>query len=144
MLCTYFPVHEQATRRHPYNDRVSAPGGLVLYAHGARDPRWAEPFERLRDKVAESAPMCRVVVAFLEHREPDLAQAAAAMAADGVATIRVVPLFFGRGGHLREDFPRELDAARAAAPSVDFEVTEAAGENERVLDALAAFALGAR
>jgi sirohydrochlorin cobaltochelatase len=123
---------------------MTARKGLVLYVHGARDVRWAEPFERLRDMVAQKAPACRVVLAFLEHREPDLAQATAAMAAAGVASIRVVPLFFGRGGHLREDFPRELAKARAVAPGVDFEVTEAAGENERVLDALAGFALEPR
>ena len=117
--------------------------GLILYVHGARDPRWAQPFHRLRDKVAARTPTSRVVVAFLEHLEPSLAQAVAAMAAEGVARIRVVPLFFGRGGHLREDFPRQLAAARAAAPGVEFDVTEAAGESEAVLDALAAFAVGA-
>jgi sirohydrochlorin cobaltochelatase len=115
--------------------------GLILYVHGARDPRWAEPFHRLRDKVAARAPTSRVVVAFLDHIEPSLAQAAAAMAAEGVTRIRVVPLFFGRGGHLREDFPRQLAAARATALAVEFDITEAAGENEAVLDALAAFAV---
>jgi sirohydrochlorin cobaltochelatase len=120
---------------------MSVTTGLVLYVHGARDPRWAQPFHRLRDKVAARAPTSRVVVAFLEHLEPSLAQAAAAMATEGVTRIRLVPLFFGRGGHLREDFPRQLAAARATAPAVEFDVTEAAGENERVLDALAAFAV---
>jgi sirohydrochlorin cobaltochelatase len=120
---------------------MSVTTGLVLYVHGARDPRWAQPFHRLRDKVAARAPRSRVVVAFLEHLEPSLAQATAAMAAEGVTRIRVVPLFFGRGGHLREDFPRQLAAARAAAPAIEFDVTEAAGENEAVMDALAAFAV---
>jgi sirohydrochlorin cobaltochelatase len=120
---------------------MSVTTGLVLYVHGARDPRWAQPFHRLRDKVAARAPRSRVVVAFLEHLEPSLAQATAAMAAEGVTRIRVVPLFFGRGGHLREDFPRQLAAARAAAQAIEFDVTEAAGENEAVLDALTAFAV---
>jgi sirohydrochlorin cobaltochelatase len=120
---------------------MSVTTGLVLYVHGARDPRWAQPFHRLRDKVAARAPRSRVVVAFLEHLEPSLAQATAAMAAEGVTRIRVVPLFFGRGGHLREDFPRQLAAARTTTPAVEFDVTEAAGENEAVMDALAAFAV---
>ena len=122
---------------------MSVTTGLILYVHGARDPRWAQPFHRLRDKVAARAPTSRVTVAFLEHREPSLAQAAGAMAAEGVSRIRVVPLFFGRGGHLREDFPRQLAGARAAAPGIEFDVTEAAGENEAVLDALAAFVVAA-
>ena len=117
--------------------------GLILYVHGARDPRWAEPFHRLRAKVIARAPDTLVAVAFLEHLAPDLAQAAAEMAAAGVARIRIVPLFFRRGGHLRQDLPRQLEVARAAAPSVAVEVTEAAGENDAVLDALAGFALEA-
>ncbi|MEO9135010.1 MAG: CbiX/SirB N-terminal domain-containing protein [Casimicrobiaceae bacterium] len=120
---------------------MAAKTGIILYVHGARDPRWSEPFHRLREKVAARAPASPVVVAFLEHGKPNLAEAAAAMAAEDVIRIRVVPLVVGRGGHLREDFPRQLDAARAAAPSVEFEVTEAAGENDAVLNALAAFAV---
>jgi sirohydrochlorin cobaltochelatase len=115
--------------------------GLILYVHGARDPRWAEPFDRLRTKIAQRAPALHVTVAFLEHAKPDLTQAVREMAAGGVDRIRIVPMFFGRGGHLREDMPRQLDEARAAAPAVRFEVTDAAGENEAVLDALAQFAL---
>ena len=116
--------------------------GLILYVHGARDPRWAEPFLRLREMVAARA-RGPVVVAFLEHGAPDLSAAAVALGAEGVTDVRVVPLFFGRGGHLREDLPRQLAAAKAAAPGVAFDVMEAAGENEGVLEALARFALGA-
>ena len=117
--------------------------GLVLYVHGARDPRWADPFVRLRERVAAMAPDRDVALAFLEHQKPDLASVAAAMSAQGIDQIRVVPMFFGRGGHLRDDFPDQLRAARDAAPDVAFEVTAAAGESEQVLDALAAFALQA-
>ena len=116
--------------------------GVILYVHGARDARWAEPFRRLRDKVAarHSGP---VSLAFLEHGTPDLAEAAKDMAAQGMVHVRVVPMFFGRGGHLRQDFPRQLHAARAAVPALRFEVTEAAGESDAVLEALTAFALEA-
>jgi sirohydrochlorin cobaltochelatase len=117
--------------------------GIVLFVHGARDPRWAEPFERLRDRVATRAPHARVALAFLEHGTPTLAQAAAALAGQGVRSLRVVPLFFGRGGHLRSDFPAQLDAAYAAAPGVAFEITQAAGEDDAVQEALARFALDA-
>ena len=116
---------------------------MILFAHGARDPRWAEPFERLRDKVSARVDAIPVTLAFLEHLQPNLAEAAAHMAAQGVRRIRIVPMFFGRGGHLREDFPRQLDAVKAQLPEVRFEVTVAAGEDESVLDALAAFAIEA-
>ena len=115
--------------------------GIILYAHGARDPRWAEPFERLREQVARRAPQHVVALAFLEHMSPGLPDAVRELAAEGVARIRVVPMFFGRGGHLRDDFPRQLEAARVAAPRVNLEVRELAGENPQVLQALADFAI---
>ena len=117
--------------------------GVILFVHGARDPRWAEPFERLRAKVAARAAGESVALAFLEHGMPDLAQAAAAMAEAGVRRIKVVPMFFGRGGHLRQDFPRQVAMAKARLPDVRFDITAAAGEDERVLDALATFVLTA-
>ena len=122
---------------------MSRSEGIILYVHGARDSRWAEPFVRLRERVAAKAPQRIVEVAFLDHMSPDLVTAVRQLSAQGVARIRIVPMFFGRGGHLREDFPRQLDAARAAAPGVTFEVTGAAGESDAVLEVLATFALDA-
>ena len=114
--------------------------GVILYAHGARDARWAEPFERLREKLAARMHGVSVRLAFLEHREPDLADAALDLVNQGATRIRIVPLFFGRGGHLREDFPQQLAAVRARLPQIAMEVTAAAGEDDRVLEALASFA----
>ena len=122
---------------------MSSSETIILYVHGARDSRWAEPFLRLRERVAARAPQHIVEIAFLDHMSPDLVTVVRQLSAQGVARIRIVPMFFGRGGHLRDDFPRQLDAARAAAPGVAFQVTEAAGESDAVLEALAAFALDA-
>ena len=117
---------------------------LILYAHGARDPRWAEPFERLRERACALAPGRTIVLAFLEHCAPDLPTAARKVREQGAERVRVVPIFFGRGGHLRQDLPKQLEAAREAVPGLEIEATEAAGENEAILDALARFALRAR
>src|SRR5437879_12915548 len=116
--------------------------GLILYAHGARDPRWAEPFERLLLRLHERRPDLPAMLAYLEHMSPDLTGAARALASRGADRIRIVPLFFGRGGHLREDFPREAAAAHAAVPGVAFEIVSAAGKDPASVEALAEFALG--
>jgi sirohydrochlorin cobaltochelatase len=115
--------------------------GVILYAHGARDPRWAQPFERLLARLREKRPRLPARLAFLDYLEPDLKSAAQDLAGQGLTTIRIVPLFFGRGGHLREDFPKQLDEAQAALPHMRFEVLDAAGETPEVLDALADYAL---
>jgi sirohydrochlorin cobaltochelatase len=115
--------------------------GLILFAHGARDLRWAAPFERLLWRVQERRPDLACALAFLEHIAPDLPTAARQLAGRGARRIRIVPVFFGRGGHLRDDFPEIVVRAQEAAPGLAFEITPAAGEDAAVIEALADFAL---
>jgi sirohydrochlorin cobaltochelatase len=116
---------------------------IILFAHGARDPRWAEPFARVASKVMATAPKLLVEVAYLEHLEPNIDQAARRLAKLGATAIRVVPLFLGRGGHLREEAPRLVAAAAKALPGVAIELAHPAGEDDLVIDALAAYCIRA-
>jgi sirohydrochlorin cobaltochelatase len=116
---------------------------VILFAHGARDPRWAEPFLRVVAAVRASAPDLAVELAYLEHLEPRLLEAARGLAAKGARTIRVVPLFFGRGGHLRVEVPRLVAEAEAALTGVKVELGLAAGDDPAVIEALAAFCVRA-
>ena len=45
---------------------------LVLFAHGARDSQWSEPFRALRNAVSARRPDLAVELAFLELMEPAL------------------------------------------------------------------------
>lgn len=117
------------------------PAGLILFAHGARDGRWAEPFERLRERVANTAPDARVVLAFLEFMAPDLDAAAATLCDAGCRAITVVPIFLGQGGHVRQDLPQLLQRAAARHPDCTFRLADAAGEDDSVMDAIAAYSL---
>ncbi len=116
--------------------------GIVLFGHGARDGRWAEPFERLaarlRDAHGTAGP---VALAFLELMSPDLPTAVAEQVAAGCAAITVVPVFFGQGGHVRRDLPALIDACRVAHPGVTIHCAIAAGEDDGVLDAVADYCL---
>src|SRR6266478_9325870 len=103
--------------------------GLILFAHGSREPGWAEPFEQLAARVRVTAPEAQVRLAFLELMEPDLTGAAAQLVSAGVDTIRVVPIFLGQGGHLRRDLPLLIDELRAQFPGAQFECAPAAGED---------------
>jgi sirohydrochlorin cobaltochelatase len=113
--------------------------GLILIAHGARDPRWAEPFERLSKRVSTTVPGTRVALAYLEFMAPDLPTAAAGLCALGCRQIVMVPIFLGQGGHVRQDLPRLLQEAAAAHPQCEFRLADAAGEDDAVLDALAVY-----
>ena len=114
---------------------------IVLFAHGARDPRWAEPFEAIAARVRAAAPDCRVALAFLELMAPTLADSVAGLVAAGATRIDVVPLFLGTGGHLRRDLPPLVDALRAAHPAADIRLHAAIGEDAAVVEAMAAAAV---
>ena len=109
---------------------------LVLFAHGARAASWAAPFERLRDLTQARTPDVPVSLAFLELMEPRLPERVAALAADGVTHITVVPVFLGQGGHVLRDLPLMVDQLRVDYPQTAIDVVEAAGENAAVLNAL--------
>ena len=111
--------------------------GLLLFAHGARDPRWALPFQAVARRVAEREPSLKLRLAFLEFMAPGLVDAGNALAADGCKRIDVVPLFLGAGGHVRKDLPLLLDELRAAHPQVQWELQRAIGEIDSVVDAMA-------
>jgi sirohydrochlorin cobaltochelatase len=116
-------------------------GAIVLFAHGARDPRWAEPFRAVAARMRAAVPGRRIELAFLELMQPDLDSAVGQLVDQGEIRIDVVPLFLGTGGHLREDLPRLVDRVRAARAGLDLRLHPAIGESETVVDAMAAAAL---
>lgn len=56
---------------------ATAPRGLLLFAHGARDAAWAAPFQAVVQRVRTEQPALQVALAFLELMLPDLPTAAA-------------------------------------------------------------------
>ncbi len=121
---------------------MSDPGrkrAVVLFGHGSRDERWAEPFHRIAAAVRAAAPDLAVELAFLELMTPDLETAVHGLAAAGATSIRIVPLFLGQGGHLRKDIPAIVSGISESLPGVSVELSPAAGDDQGVIAALAAF-----
>lgn len=116
--------------------------GLILFAHGARDPRWAEPFERLRHKVAALRPGLPVTLAYLELMSPDLPTACATLAHEGCTRVRIVPIFLGQGGHVRRDLPALAAQVQTLYPAIPIELATAIGDDDLVLDRIAAVCVG--
>ena len=115
--------------------------GLMLFAHGARDPRWALPFEAVARSVRERAPALWVQLAYLEFMSPGLVDAGRALAQAGCARVDVVPLFLGAGGHVRKDLPLLLAELATLHPQVRWQLRTAIGEADSVIDAMAQAAL---
>ena len=119
----------------------AAPGSaIILFAHGARDPSWAEPFRRIAARLGRKESALRVELAFLEIMQPDLASAVAGLAGEGIGHITVIPLFLAQGGHLKQDLPRLLADIRSRHPAMRIDVTSAIGDSEDLTDAIADWA----
>lgn len=111
--------------------------GLLLFAHGARDPNWARPFQAVADRVRAAHPGMPVALAFLEFMAPDIATAGRTLADAGCTAVAVVPLFLGAGGHVRKDLPVLVDQLRAHHPQATWTLSPAVGELDPVIDAMA-------
>ncbi|MCU0969302.1 MAG: CbiX/SirB N-terminal domain-containing protein [Rubrivivax sp.] len=118
------------------------PTGLILFAHGARDPRWARPFEAVAERVRAARPDVAVSLAFLEFMPPDLPAAGRELAGRGCRRIAVLPMFLGAGGHVRRDLPLLVERVRAENPGIRVDLHEAVGEIDAVVAAMAAAAAG--
>ncbi len=111
--------------------------GLLLFAHGARDPRWAQPFQDVARRVSAQAPDTPVVLSYLELMTPSLDDGGAELVQAGCTDIAVVPMFLGTGGHVRNDLPRLVDGLRARHPGVRWRLQPPIGEIDGVMQAMA-------
>lgn len=115
--------------------------GIVLFAHGSRDPLWHKPMEAVAAHIAALSAETPVVCAFLELSTPDLATATQTLLNTGIQTITIVPMFLGVGRHAREDLPLLVDQLRQQYPRVQFTLKPAVGEDPRLIQLLAQIAL---
>lgn len=114
---------------------------VILFGHGARDPEWSGPIERVRVAMRANQPELRVELAFLEFMRPSLAEAVASLHADAFRQILIVPMFIAQGGHLKREVPQMVAELRAAYPDIDITLAGVVGEAPGVTAAMAGFAL---
>jgi sirohydrochlorin cobaltochelatase len=116
---------------------VAQTAGLVLFAHGARDPEWAEPFRAIAARIATNRKDLAVKLAFLELQTPSLTDAITELAAAGHSTIHIAPLFMAQGGHLKKDVPILLAGIGSRYPALTIQLLPAIGEVPGLRDAIA-------
>jgi sirohydrochlorin cobaltochelatase len=133
---------ERSAGVSPFDRGIDAQGtpaaksALLLFAHGSRDPQWAEPFRAIQRKVAAARHDLAVEVAFLEIMEPSLPDAVSRLVAAGHTRITIAPLFMARGAHLKRDLAAMIESLRTAQSGVELALLPAAGEVDEVLDAI--------
>jgi len=115
--------------------------GTILFGHGSRDPLWRLPIEAVASHIQQIAPAIQVRCAYLELTLPDLPTSAAELAALGVSSITVIPMFLGVGRHAREDLPLLMAALRDSHPQIAFDLRPAIGEEAQVIELMARIAI---
>ena len=121
--------------------QTDATRGTILIAHGSRDPLWRQPIEAVAQHIRRIAPAVQVRCAYLELTTPDLLTSAAELAALGVTSITVLPLFLGIGKHAREDLPQLMAALQTRHPQITFHLKPAIGEEPQMIALMAQIAL---
>lgn len=117
--------------------------GIILFAHGARDPQWSLPFQRVADRTRDMMAQVPVALAYLEFMSPTLKEAGTSLVEQGCTQVHVVPLFLGAGGHVRRDLPTLIDHMKQLHPQTKWMLHAAAGESNDVIEALATTAVRA-
>lgn len=114
--------------------------GVVLFAHGSRDPLWSAPIEAVRRHIEAHHPGIAVRRAYLELMAPDLPSAVQELVDAGVRAITIVPMFLGTGKHARHDLPVMVQGLRQTHTQADIQVQTAIGEDPRMVALMASIA----
>ena len=115
--------------------------GIILFGHGARNPEYLEPFQRISAALLALEPLARVEIGFLELMQPSFESAVDRLVAGGIRQIVVVPIFFAPGRHVLKDLPPLAANAMERHAGLAIEIASAVGQSPAVIAAMARFAL---
>ena len=114
---------------------------MILFAHGARDPEWANPMRQVQSLLRSRMGDFPVELAFLEFMSPALPQCVDHLITGGAKKIVILPMFIARGGHLKREVPEMVMALRTSFPDIEFVLSAPIGESDIVIQAMADAAL---
>lgn len=116
--------------------------GVILFAHGSRDPLWRLPIDAVAQSMLAKNPRLSVACAFLELTRPDLPETVELLMKQGVSRVRIMPMFLGVGRHAREDLPALVQGLVQAYPQMTFELMPPIGEHPAMTRLMADIAAG--
>jgi sirohydrochlorin cobaltochelatase len=109
---------------------------VLVIGHGTRDSAGTAEFRDFVRTCAPHWPDRRVESCFLELADPPILPALDAAIAVGVGDIVVAPAFLLGAGHIKNDVPTAIDAARARHPGVTIRCAAPLGVEPRLLRVL--------
>jgi sirohydrochlorin cobaltochelatase len=99
---------------------------VLLIGHGSRESGANVELEGLVDAFRAAHPELRVEVAYIELAKPLVADALDAIAPE-TRRLVLVPLFLFAAGHVKNDLPLAVDAARAKFPRTEIVIAPCLG-----------------
>ena len=109
--------------------------GLILLAHGSKDPKWGKSFENL---AVGAGPNLHLQLAYMDLVEPSLFSVTKQLSNNGIKKIKILPLFMSSGGHIDKDIPKLVKELKVKFPSIDFEILPPIGEHPKVVSSMKA------
>src|SRR5207253_6651189 len=94
-----------------------------IMAHGSPDPSANQPIHAIADRI-QGRQYAHVAVGFMELNEPSFGAAIDDLIARGARPIVAVPYFLQLGGHVAEDLPEIIGAARRRHPEATIILAE--------------------
>lgn len=95
---------------------------VLLMAHGSPHETANAPIGRVAEALKAHYP--HVQLGFMEVNTPTIADAAEALVAAGAKRVVAAPYFLQLGGHVAEDLPEAVGAARTAHPGTAFTLAD--------------------
>ena len=114
---------------------------VLLVAHGARDPgnEGNRELESFAQQWRARHPQARIEVCWIEHAPTLLAEGldrvSASLGSAG-GRVLVLPLILNAAGHVKDDIPNAIAAARMEYPAVEFRCGYHLGTTDELLKAL--------
>jgi len=97
--------------------------GIILFAHGSRVESANDAIRAVAAELAQAGGFAHVQAAFLELGRPDLENAVASLAEDGVTRIVIIPYFLTLGLHMERDLPRLVTDISVKYNNLEIDVT---------------------
>jgi sirohydrochlorin cobaltochelatase len=101
--------------------------GLLLMAHGSPDASANRPIAAVAERIRAVGRYEHVVVCYLDLNTPSIPTAIDELAARGVRRMVATPYFLQLGGHVAEDLPAIIAAARLRHPTAAIALAEHLG-----------------
>jgi sirohydrochlorin cobaltochelatase len=110
---------------------------LLLMAHGSPDPAANQPIEQVAARIRTTNSYTQVVVCYMELNQPSISEALDDLIERGARRLVAMPYFLQLGGHVAEDLPATIDAARQRYAGAQIILAEHLGYDQLLVEVIA-------